>query len=121
MMNNYPYPYMAIPQDILGREGPKTNLKLINAKILVQKNTPATQNLDVVAMTDADDPIQDLSQRFEINRLFRNPDEVEERLFEKIKSVRKSCGQVCDTTIRGRPGKVKLNKQVDHSWSEVCS
>ena len=56
--------------------------------------------------SDPVEPVQDLDQKFKIDRLFQNPDEVEESLLEKIKSVRKSCGQVCDTTIRGRPGKV---------------
>jgi hypothetical protein len=31
----------------------------------------------------------------------------EQRLFEKLESIHKSCGEVCDTRITGTPGKVR--------------
>jgi hypothetical protein len=40
--------------------------------------------------------------------LFSNVTDKYRRLFQKLESVQKSCGQVCDTTITGTPGKVKL-------------
>jgi hypothetical protein len=53
-----------------------------------------------------DDPIKDLETRFRLASLFKKPDRKEENLFKKLKSIRSSCGQVCDTTIKGTPGKV---------------
>jgi hypothetical protein len=35
-------------------------------------------------------------------------DDVERRLFEKLESIHHSCGQVCDTRVTGRPGKVDI-------------
>jgi hypothetical protein len=39
----------------------------------------------------------------------------EMNLFEKLKSVQESCGDVCDTTITGVPGKVEILY-----WSQIC-
>jgi len=32
------------------------------------------------------------------------------RLFKKLESIQTSCGQVCDTSITGKPGKVRMAK-----------
>ena len=64
--------------------------------------------------SESDEAIRDLDDRFKEEKLFRIPDEVEEKLLKKIKSIRRSCGQVCDTTIRGKPGKVKI-------WQRFCT
>ncbi len=36
--------------------------------------------------------------------------DIEKRLFDKLESIQKSCGQVCDTRISGKPGKVNYKK-----------
>ncbi len=39
--------------------------------------------------------------------------DIEKRLFDKLESIQKSCGQVCDTRISGKPGKVRLKRATD--------
>ncbi len=43
---------------------------------------------------------------FAIAAMFDNYSEKDLSLLKKLKSIRLSCGEICDTTIRGQPGKV---------------
>lgn len=43
---------------------------------------------------------------FHIAAMLGNLSEQDINLFKKLKSIRLSCGEICDTTIRGEPGKV---------------
>jgi len=45
---------------------------------------------------------------FAIAAMFDNYSEKEVELFQTLSSIKNSCGEVCDTTIRGKPGKVRI-------------
>jgi hypothetical protein len=44
--------------------------------------------------------------KFQLTSQFFNVTEADRRLFQRLSSVQKSCGEVCDTSIKGVPGKV---------------
>lgn len=45
---------------------------------------------------------------FTIAAIFEDYSEKEVELYKTLSSIRSSCGDVCDTTIRGKPGKVRV-------------
>ncbi len=45
-------------------------------------------------------------EKFEQSSLFIKMSEKDRKLFENLESVQESCGEICDTTITGTPGKV---------------
>jgi predicted metal-dependent hydrolase len=62
-----------------------------------------------------DREIEDLKKITAVSRDCLPQEEIEENLKKALKSIKKSCGQICDQTLPGTPGKYfdYIEKKVD--------